>query len=392
VKKFPDGFLWGASTSAMQVEGGIENNDWAEAVRLSRTPPIGKACDFYTRYESDLDIAKNLHLNAFRFSIEWSRIEPEEGKFDEIELEHYRQLVRAVRARGMEPFVTLWHFSLPLWFVTSGAFRRSDAPEIFARYSDKVARALGRDVTFYLTMNEPMVWLGEHGKIMGASPGFWPNPVAGMRTFSQLVRSHIAAFKALRRVDHHTQIGIAKHNFSLVGSNMFGKIIASLLRGFWNRRFFNEIRPYQDFIGIQFYQRIFFWQTEEERAAARRSDIGWQMHPHAIYDVIMEARHYKKPIYITESGVADAKDQYRSWFITESLNAIHRSIENGADVRGYFHWSLLDNYEFTKAYTMRFGLVAVNHDTQERTVRESAKMYGEVAKTNTLSSVHGEKV
>lgn len=375
----------------MQVEGGIENNDWAEAVRLNRTPPIGKACDFYNRYESDLDIAKSLHLNAFRFSIEWSRVEPEEGVFDENELAHYRDVARAVRARGMEPIVTLWHFSLPLWFVKRGSFRRSDAPQIFARYAEKVARALGPEVTFYLTMNEPMVWIGEHGRILGASPGFWPNPIEGMKTFEQLTRAHIAAYNALRRADHHTYIGIAKHNFSLVGTNMLGKVCASLLRYFWNRRFFEKIKEHQDFIGIQFYQRIFFWQTELERSHAKRSDIGWQMHPQAIYDVIMEARHYKKPIFITESGVADATDQYRGWFIEESLRAIHKSIENGADVRGYFHWSLLDNYEFTKGFTMRFGLVHVDHQTQERTVRESARTYGEIARENAIrTNHHGE--
>lgn len=368
----------------MQVEGGIQNNDWAEAERRGLTPPIGNACDFYNGYERDLDIAKSLNLNSFRFSIEWARIEPEEGKFDEKELEHYRALVRAVRARGMEPFITIWHFSLPLWFVQSGSFGRKDAPQVFARYARRVTEALGVDVHYYITMNEPMVWLGEHGRILGASPGFWPNPFMGLYYITQLEESHREAYEEIKKANANAQIGIAKHNLSFIGTNFFGKIMAFMVRHFWNRAFFSSLSTHQDFIGIQFYQRIYFWQTAKERQEAPRSDIGWQMHPSAIYEVLMEAAEYKLPIYVTETGVADAKDHYRSRFIHESLKGVHRAIEDGADVKGYLHWSLLDNYEFTHGYRMRFGLVEVNHETQERKVRDSAKLYGEIARTNTL--------
>lgn len=368
----------------MQVEGGIENNDWAEAERRGKTPPIGKACDFYNRYESDLDIAKSLNLNTFRFSVEWARIEPEEGKFDEKELEHYRALVKAVRERGMEPFVTIWHFSLPMWFVDAGSFGRKNAPQIFARYAAKVTEAFGSDVRFYITMNEPMVWLGEHGRIMGASPGFWPNPFMGLRYLSQLEKSHREAYRAMKQVNKDAQIGIAKHNLAFVGTNIFGKSVAVLSRYFWNRAFFSVASAPQDFIGLQFYQRIYYWQSAKERREVRRSDIGWQMHPGAVYEILMEAAQDKLPIYITETGVADAKDQYRSWFIYETLKSVHRACEDGACIKGYLHWSLLDNYEFTFGFRMRFGLVEVNHETQERKVRESAKKYAEVAKSGIL--------
>ncbi|MEK7613806.1 MAG: family 1 glycosylhydrolase [Patescibacteria group bacterium] len=383
MKKFPDGFLWGASTSSMQVEGGIENNDWAEAARLGKTPPMGLACDHYNRFEEDLDIVQSLHHNAFRFSIEWARIEPKEGVFDEKELAHYRDVVRACRVRGLEPFVCIWHFSLPLWFVQRGSFGKKDSPDIFARYAKKVAETLGDEVKFYLTINEPLVWVGEHGKILGGTPGFSPNPFLGLHYLHQLIRAHKSAYAVIKSLNPHAHVGVAKHNFSFVGVGFLGNIVAGVSQYLWNRYFLNALIGYQDFIGIQFYQRLFFWQSKTEEQAAPKSDIGWQLHPEGIYDVLKEASRYTLPIYITESGVADAKDQFRREFIVESLRAVHRAIDDGVDVRGYLHWSLLDNYEFQHGFSMKFGLVHVDHEQgQKRTVRSSAQAYADIVKDN----------
>lgn len=367
----------------MQVEGGIENNDWAEAVRQGKAPDMLLACDSYRRYEEDFDIAKSLNHNASRFSVEWARVEPEEGVFDEKELEHYRQVARALRARGMEPFVTIWHFSLPLWFVERGSFGRRDAPAIFARYAAKVAEAFGSDVKFYLIMNEPLVWLGEHGKILGASPGLLPNPFAYFFYFAQLQRAHRAAYDAIKKVEPEAQMGIAKHQFSAVGKGPLGVLVASLFRWFWNRRFLDGIRNHQDFIGIQFYQRLFFWQSKKEDTAEQKSDIGWQLHPEAIYDVLIEAKRYSVPLYVSEAGIADGQDQWRGGYIEGLVRGTHQAIEDGADVRGFFYWSLLDNYEFKEGFTMKFGLVQVDHEgDRTRTVRPSARAYATIIKNN----------
>lgn len=369
----------------MQVEGGIENNDWAEAIRQGKAPDMLLACDSYNRFEEDFDIAKSLNHNANRFSVEWARVEPEEGVFDEKELEHYRKVARALRARGMEPFVTIWHFSLPLWFVQRGSFSRRDAPEIFARYAAKIAGAFGEDVTFYMTMNEPLVWLGEHGKILGASPGLFPNPFAYFLYFAQLQRAHRTAYEAIKRVVPHAQVGIAKHQFSAVGKGPLGMLAAGTFRWFWNRRFIDGIRNHQDFIGIQFYQRLFFWQSKKEDIAEQKSDIGWQLHPEAIYDVLVEAKRYGVPLYVSEAGIADAKDQWRTEYIKGLIRGTHRAIKDGADVRGFFYWSLLDNYEFTHSFSMKFGLVHVDHaGDRKRTIRESASAYADIIKNNGL--------
>lgn len=380
MKKFPEGFLWGAATSSFQVEGGIENNDWAEAARRGMVPPVGIAADHYHRYEEDFDIAKSLNHNAHRFSVEWARIEPEEGKFDEKEIEHYQKVVSALKDRGLEPFVTLWHFSMPLWFSMSGNFRRKDGPAIFARYAAKIATVLP-EVKFFITINEPEVWLGEVGKYVGAVPPLWRNPFATFALYQGLVAAHREAYKAMKRASPNAQVGVAKPNFSVAGTDPFGSIVATLVRLFWNRFFLNMIQRHQDFIGIQYYQRLFLWN----RPNIQTSDIGWQIIPEGIYDPLMEAARYGIPIYITENGIADTKDQYRESFIRKSLEAVHRAIEDGAPVKGYLHWSLLDNYEFKRAYSMQFGLVHIDreHDLA-RVVRESAKAYATIIKNNAL--------
>lgn len=368
----------------MQVEGGIVNSDWAKAERRGEVPPIGKACDHYHRYEEDFAIAESLNLNAFRFSIEWARVEPEEGKFDEKEIEHYIQVVRALRARGMEPFVNLWHFSLPLWFSESGNFARKDASAIFARFAAKIADAFGTDVRFYITINEPLVWLGEHGKTVHATPGT-ENLFAYLFRFRKLVNAHKAAYSAIKNNNSQAQIGVAKHNFSFVSTGPIGTLFVFFSRRFWNRAFLNALCGFQDFVGIQYYQQLFFWQSQSEERKEQKSDIGWQIHPEGLYDVLVEAARYGVPVYVSESGIADEKDQYREAFIKDSLHAAYRAIENGVPLKGYFHWSLLDNYEFTEGFSKRFGLVAIDFEhNQTRTIRGSAKAYAEICKKNGL--------
>lgn len=369
----------------MQVEGGITTSDWAAAERAGTVPPIGVADDHYHRYEEDFDIAKELGHNAHRFSVEWARVEPEEGKFDERELQHYRDVVQALRMRGMEPFVTLWHFSLPQWFATSGSFGRPDAPAIFARYAAKIAGIFGTDVTFYLTMNEPEVWLGEHGKTPGTVPRFIARPDKFFIMSTKLRLAHRAAYAAIKAVAPHAKVGVIKHNFSFIGRGPVGKLMASAARYFWNRRLLDTLKGSYDFIGLQYYQRLYFWQSAKERKETPVSDIGWQIHPEGIYDALVELSRYNVPIYITENGIADRTDRWREGFIRRSLEAMHRAIEDGADVRGYLHWSLLDNYEFLEGYQMEFGLIHIDREHGlARVVRESAKAYATICKNNAL--------
>lgn len=381
--EFPKGFFWGSATSSYQVEGGIENNDWAEAGRQGRVPPAGRACDHYNLYEKDFNIAKSLGQNAHHFSIEWSRIEPEEGKFDESEIEHCRKVIWALRERGIEPFVTLWHFSLPVWFAEKGGFENSRAPFYFSRYCGHVVKKLGQGSgapRFWVTINEPMVCASQ-SFLVGKWPPFRGNVFVFLKIVGKLATSHNIVYRKIKSLQPNAFVGITKHNISFESDrNPLHCLLAKFLIWFWNHRFLQKIGKYQDFIGLNYY----FHKKFGGRETYEKSDMGWDIYPKGIYNVLMELKKYRKPIYITENGLADAKDARRAKFIKDHLHWINRAVKDGADARGYFYWSLLDSFEWEYGFGPRFGLVEVNFKTMERRIRPSAYEYAKICKENRL--------
>jgi len=395
IKKFPKDFYWGAATASYQVEGGIENCDWAEAAQAGKVPVCGLACDHYNRFEADFDIARELGHNAHRFSIEWARIEPREGEFDETELAHYVQVLRALRARNLEPFVTLWHFTLPLWFSQSGGFERRDSPEIFARYCARVIEALKEDCVHIATMNEPNVFATQ-GWINGEWPPFkmsakpWQRSYTGVaikkrakllsvlnyfKVMANLAAAHIAAAKAIKAVHPRANVSVVKHiHVYLPPSSFFNKIRAALSDYYQNHRFTRKIIHHLDEIGLNYYQASQFGTVLTDR----KTDMGWNFTPDNIYDALRLLARYHKPIYISEAGIADADDSDRSEYIEKQLAGTARAIYEGIDVRGHMYWSLLDNYEWVQGFERKFGLVAVDITTQERKIRPSAWRYKEL--------------
>ncbi|MCW9054700.1 MAG: glycoside hydrolase family 1 protein [Candidatus Pacebacteria bacterium] len=415
-REFPKGFFWGASTSAHQVEGGT-HNDWSEwekenAKRLAESAGVGtdvwkswesrdrgrfpemleeanyisgRAADHYNRFEKDFDIAKSLGHNAHRFSIEWSRIEPEEGKFDEKEIEHYRTVIAALRARGMEPFVTLWHWPIPLWLEKKGGLESREFVSHFTRYTEKVVAALGADVVFWITLNEPEVVAG-HAYLKGCWPPQKKSYSAYRRVIRNLIRAHKAAYTVIKESHPEAKVCVAKHNIYFESAGGFiNKALKWVADRWWNDWFLNETKGYQDVITLNHYHRNRINYGFNEDHNERISDMGWELHPESLAQMAREMHEkYKLPIYVTEHGLADADDSHREWFITESLKHLHHAIEEGVDVRGYLHWSLLDNFEWDKGFWPRFGLVAVDFKTQERKVRPSAQVYKKVCESNVL--------
>ena len=398
--KFPKNFLWGTATSAHQIEGDNFNNDWWDAEQgtgrypaeqKGLLPKSGKACDSYNRYEEDFDRAVEMHNNAHRFSIEWSRIEPEEGKFDQGEIEHYRKVLQSLRARGLEPFVVLHHFTNPIWFAKKGGWANKKAPEYFERYAEFVASQLG-DIKYWITINEPMIYVSML-HLKGGVWGGWPNSEKSYSKAYAVVKnfisSHNKAFSKIKREIPGAEVGISKnYSYFFPFKNYFwNKLFAFIVSYFWNDYILKRIKI--DFIGFNYYHRNTIrigisspknWLNQNENKEV--SDMGWEIYPEGIYYAAKNFNKYHKPIYVTENGIADADDDQRPDFIRNHLIWLHKAIEEGADVRGYFYWSLLDNFEWAEGFKQRFGLVEVNFETFERKIRPSGKLYGEIAKNN----------
>ena len=381
--KFPENFLWGAATSAHQVEGGNFNSwsEWEkspkriEQLKKQNKDPkeyiSGVACDHYHKFEQDFDLAKSLNHNAHRFSIEWSRIEPEEGKINQGEIEHYRQVLIALKKRGLEPFVTLYHWPLPNWLAKKGGWLNPKAPYYFDRYVKIISENLFDEVNFWITLNEPNVY-ASNSYLKGVWPPQKKNIFKYFKVLKNLAKAHKLAYKSLHLIDLECEVGIATNN------RHFENI--PFIKYFWNKYFLNKIKDQQDFIGLNYYKTSSFLKNKNLSV----SDMGWEIYPKGIYYVLKKLKKYNKPIYITENGLADAQDKKREKFIKNHLYWIHQAIEDSVNVKGYLYWSLLDNFEWDKGFKPRFGLVEINYDTMERKIRPSAYKYAKICKNNEL--------
>lgn len=380
--QFPNGFLWGSACASYQVEGNIENCDWAEAAREGKVPACGQADDHYNRYEGDFDLAKNLGHNCHRLSIEWARIEPEEGKFDYKEAEHYRNVINALRARGMEPFVTIWHFTLPIWFANDGGFENRKSVMRFKKYCEFVAKEILQNVTFIQTMNEPMVWIG-NGYMRGKWLPLKIDRLGAWRALRNLIKAHNAAYPVIKSACPNALVSIAKNNmyFDAIGLNPLNYIKSAFSTYMWNFYFLEKTKDQLDFIGLNFYKTHIFGGS---KLIFPKTDMGWNINPSGIYSVLLQLKKYNKIIYITENGLADSSDKKREKFISDHLVQIHKAIHQGVDVRGFFYWSLLDNYEWAEGFKERFGLIEVDFLTQARKIRPSALAYKNIIENNAL--------
>lgn len=411
--EFPKGFLWGAATSAHQVEGG-NRNDWTEWEKANATRLAGeakshfghlpnwqdirgeaedpenyiseKACDHYHRFREDFDIAKSLGHNAHRFSIEWSRVEPGEGKFDEAEIEHYRRVIHALRECGMEPFVTLWHWTLPLWLRDRGGVLASDFAERFAQYAERMGKELGSDVRFWMTLNEPTSVIAN-----GYHRGVWPPQIRSFgkvrRAYRALAEAHRQGYRVLHEVVPEAEVGFGNILLFLepASASPLDHLAVRLWEHWANERFLKIIGDTNDYYALQYYFhfRVAF-PRRIRNLNERVSDLGWELYPEGLYHLIKRFQKFGKPIYITENGLADAADRQRARFIQKSLEAVARARKEGADIRGYFHWSLLDNFEWDKGFWPRFGLVEVDYKTLERKIRPSAWEYKKIIDANAI--------
>ena len=420
VFQFPSNFLWGSATSAHQVEGHNIHNDWWAWEQAGRVRiPSGAACEQYQRYAEDFDLAASLGHRAHRFSIEWSRIEPAEGRWDDAAMAHYADVLRALRQRRLEPVVTLHHFTNPQWLLEQGGWATPLAVDRFARYAERVARALGPLVKYWAPINEPMVYVRMH-YVQGLGPPGARDFRLALRVAEHLIRGHAAAYHAIHaglRTDRPApMVGIAHHIpafkpcrrwfpldrwATLVTDRFFNAaMLEAMTHGQWTvpgvgRLAIPEARKTLDFLGMNFYGRQFIhwnppgpWpgetcdQGHHPRQVTERTSMGWDVSPETLEEVLVDWAPLGVPLFITENGTYMQDDAQRWRFILRHIQAVARAMQRGVPVLGYLYWSLLDNFEWAEGYGPRFGLIEVDYATQRRTVRESARRYAELCRAN----------
>lgn len=387
--KFPKDFLWGAAISSYQTEGNNANSDWWEWEQKGKTKDkSGIACDYWNRWRQDHELLSELGVNSFRLSLEWSRIEPEEDVFSFAAIDQYREMLEDLKSRNIKTVVTLWHYTVPLWFAHKYNWNNKKAIDIFSRYCQKITDNLGENIDLVVTINEPRLPLNR-GYLLGTRPPGKKNPVAFLRARKNMVKAHKECYRIIKKKHPKIQVGIAQfcNNFDFFGRSNFLNFITKKIEDFYNWYFFKEIGEDQDFIGINYYFGMTiglkppFLKMQKEREEL--TDMGWGIFSEGLYEIIKDAwKTYKKPIYILENGVADKTDRLREDFVVKHLRYIQKAIQEGADVRGYFYWSLLDNFEWDKGFWPRFGLIEIDYKTLERKPRKSFWAYKEIIKNN----------
>jgi beta-glucosidase len=396
VRDFPEGFLFGSSTAAHQVEGGNVNNDWwawEHAPYTTCVESSGDGIDQLNRYADDFALLAELGQNAHRMSLEWSRIEPAPGEFSGAALEHYRRVLGTLEQLGLTAFVTLHHFTLPRWLADQGGWLAREAVERFARYTERVAQALGDLMPFAGTINEPQIVA-----LMGYREGLFPpglrNPVMFERATRRLIAAHAAAVEAVKSGRGDPQAGaclqLPAYEPARPDDPACVAACAELLHAMEDV-YLEDLAG--DWVGVQYYtrQRVDPTATGGFAAApegAPLTQMGWELHPEGLHRAIMSAARTGLPVYVTENGIATADDSQRVAYMRDHLAQVARAIADGADVRGFHYWSSFDNFEWAEGYRPTFGMIGIDRaDGLRRVVRPSARAYRELARTGSLSAL-----
>lgn len=402
--QFPRGFIWGAATSAYQVEGDNVNSDWWQWEKDAGKENSGFACCHYRLYEQDFDLAKGLNHNAHRLSIEWSRIEPKQGRFSEEELKHYVEVILALKARNIEPMVTLHHFTNPTWLAQLGGWENRRSIDYFLRYCDFVVRALAKQVNYWITINEPTIYIS-HAYLFGAWPPQVRSFLKAKTVEGNLALAHIKAFRLIHNIykeAHYLKpfVGISQYTQAFVpcAGTLKNRFAAYLRNKRFNLGFLDCLMRHKamDFIGINYYSRqlvdVKGWGLlnllkdvcKDNHHPVTKNSLGWDIYPEGLHNVLLGLKRYGLPVFITENGICTQDDNQRWEYIKAHLKNIHHAKEKGVDVKGYLYWSLIDNFEWDKGFRPRFGLIDVDYTTYKRTVRESAEKFAQVCKTGIL--------
>jgi beta-glucosidase len=401
MNKFPQTFLWGAATSAHQVEGQNIYNDWwkAEQDHLIKEASHA-ACKHYELYAEDFAIAKQLNHNCHRFSIEWSRIEPQEGNFQALEIEHYRKIIADLKNKGMEPVVTLHHFTNPVWFSEKGGWAKFRLQRYFLRFVDRMVREFADQVKFWITINEPLVY-SSHSYLLGVWPPGGRSLFETAKVTLNLASAHIKAYRIIHEI--YRQKALAKPRVSIAANlqafeicqpTLKNKLSAYLRDRLYNFYFIEALlrKKTLDYIGVNYYGRnlvdaknwrlknLLLATCQDNHDPLRKNSLGWDIYPQGLYKLLISLKKYNLDVMITENGICTQDDALRWDYIREHLEELRRALGQGVRVIGYIYWSLIDNFEWDKGFAPRFGLVAVDYQNYKRTIRPSAIKLAEIFK------------
>ena len=389
---FPEDFLWGSATAAHQVEGGNTGNDWwdfehdpATAARESS----GDGIDHFHRYADDFALLASLGHNAHRLSVEWSRIEPAPGEFSASALAHYRRVLTSLQDSGMTAFVTLHHFTLPRWFAARGGWLAPDAVTTFARYCTRVAAALGDLMPYACTINEPQM-IALHGYLEGYHPPGVTNPVLWRRVGEVLLDAHHAAVRAVHaESDALAGLAVQMPLLAPARDDDACQALLAVMRHEIVDRYLDA--PGGDWLGVQYYRKQWVDPASPTYFAPPPpgtpiTQMGWAVHPDGLRQMVHRAARTQLPLIVSENGIATGDDRERIDYLATHLAALAQARAEGADVRGYLHWSAFDNFEWSEGYRPRFGLIAVDDDFA-RHPKPSAHAFARVARTGRIEAL-----
>jgi beta-glucosidase len=405
-KTFPPNFLWGCATAGHQVEGNNTNSDLWTLEHLPDTmfkEPSGDACDHYHLYPQDIAMLADLGFNAYRFSLEWSRIEPDEGFFSNAALDHYRRMLIACREHNLSTLLTYSHFSVPRWFAYKGGWQNPAAPDLYGRFCEKATKHFGDLISFASTFNEPDIpqllgWINVGGEDLSAmfqtnlakvrkqlnapefADLFLGDPI---KTRAGLIASHYKGKDAMKSVRGNMPVGFNLAMFDDQAAPTDSHLAEKRadVYGPWL-----EVAKHCDYLGVQMYSRAIVGSKDLPPAkGVEVTQAGWEFYPECVEHVVRYAsKETGVPLIVTENGIATEDDSRRVEYVQRALAGLKRAIDDGVDVRGYIAWSLLDNFEWMSGFTPKFGVVAVDRSTQQRTIKPSAAMLGNIARRNSL--------
>jgi beta-glucosidase len=415
---FPKGFLWGTATAAHQVEGNNTNNNWYAWEQSGHTVhKCGLACDWWGgRWKEDFDRAAEGGQNAHRLSVEWSRIQPAPDRWDEAALERYRAMLRGLHERGMTPLVTLHHFTDPLWLSERGGWETEAVVPLFEKFVRKTVEALQEYCTLWCTINEPNVYA-----VMGYAGGVFPpgkkNLKQAILVLANMARGHAAAYRAIHEIQPEARVGYAWHyrpmvparrwspldrlvrniQYNAMSETFPSALRSGVLRSPLGKVRIPEARGTQDYVGVNYYSQdtVAFDLRRPGELFGRRyyppgsdvSEVGMNANiPQGMFTTLRWATRFNLPILITENGIEDAGDRIRPRYLAQHVHQVWRAVNFNWPVKGYFHWSLVDNFEWERGWTQRFGLWELDVDSQARRKRPSADLYAAICRENGLSS------